>query len=116
MRCENNHIISGKYCPICNSGKTEKKVPKQIRKVSLRRVEQNADYSFVRRIFLEIHPVCEVHNCLCKSEDVHHKKGRLGELLTNITHFLAVCRTCHKYIEEHPDWAKERGYSELRTN
>jgi hypothetical protein len=41
-------------------------------------------------------------------------KGRIGNLLTDPKYFLAVCRQCHNWIEEHPKEAKELGYSVSR--
>jgi hypothetical protein len=41
-------------------------------------------------------------------------KGRIGNLLTDTSHFLAVCRQCHSWIEEHPTEAKELGFSKSR--
>jgi hypothetical protein len=107
------HIKSGSYCKICDT-KPEKKKPKSIRKVSVKRVKENKEYSHRRKLYLELNPVCEVHNCGNKSTEIHHKKGRIGELLIDIEHFLAVCEQCHKYIELNPVWAKIQGYSETR--
>jgi hypothetical protein len=113
MFCENKHYYSGSYCHVCHD-KPEKKKPKGIRRVSLKRVEENKEYSNVRISYLNAYPVCEVHNCNNKSDQIHHKAGRIGGLLLDINHFLAVCDTCHKYIELNPLWAKEHGYSESR--
>ncbi len=113
MRCKNNHIVSGSYCPICET-KPEKKKPKPLRKVSVKRVEENKEYKKVREAYLKIYPVCETFDCNNKSTEIHHKAGRTGELLTDVNHFLAVCIPCHKKIELNPVWAKMLGYSESR--
>ncbi len=105
--------FSGGYCKLC-SEKPEKPKPKPIRKVSLKRIDKNKEYSEVNKQYLKDNPVCEVINCELKSDQVHHKKGRTGDLLTDIKYFLAVCDPCHKYIELNPLWAKEHGYSESR--
>lgn len=107
------HIRSGMRCKICEPP-AEKKSPKPLRKVSEKRKEQNSDYTFLRKTFLEIYPICEVLNCNNKSDQIHHMAGREGERLTDVNHFLAVCDTCHKYIEINPLWAKIQGYSESR--
>jgi len=113
MLCSNKHYYSGDYCHICET-KPEKKKPKSINKVSKKRIDQNKEYSKVRDQYLKIFEVCEVKNCMLPSTQLHHKMGRIGELLTDVNHFLAVCDTCHKYIELNPLWAKEHGYSESR--
>lgn len=81
-----------------------------IRKRSLKRAKQEREYAKLRFAYLNIFRLCQVCGCAYSSE-VHHKKGRIGELLTDTRFFLAVCHTCHQKIELFPDWAKEKGYS-----
>jgi hypothetical protein len=113
MKCDNGHYFSGRYCKICGV-KPQKKKPEPIAKRSKKRAKQERDYEKVRDAYLTVFPICEVHNCGMKSKDVHHKRGRIGSLLTDINYFMAVCRKCHSYIELHPEWAKIQGYSESR--
>lgn len=114
MKCQYGHITTNGYCTICGTGKTEKKKPKPLRKVSKKRIEENKEYSAVAKKYLELFPICEVENCDNKSEQIHHVAGRLGNLLTDTDNFLAVCGICHQYIELNPLWAKEHGYSKTR--
>lgn len=107
------HIKSSSYCKICDT-KPEKKKPKPILKVSVKRAKENKEYSHLRSMYLEMFPVCEVENCNNKSTQIHHKKGRIGSLLTDVEYFLCVCDVCHKYIELNPVLAKIQGYSETR--
>lgn len=100
-------------CKICDPP-AEKKVPKPLRKVSVKRVEENKEYSLVRTAYLKVFPICEVYFCKQQSTEIHHKAGRTGDMLTDTNHFMAVCSTCHKYIELNPVWAKIQGYSESR--
>lgn len=46
--------------------------------------------------------------------DIHHKKGKIGDLLIDTRHFLPVCRACHEFIETNPEIAKDLGFSEDR--
>lgn len=55
------------------------------------------------------HPVCEVCG-LEPSVDLHHKKGRSGDLLFDTKFFMAVSRKCHDRIHQNPKWAKESGF------
>jgi hypothetical protein len=41
-------------------------------------------------------------------------KGRIGPLLLDISNYLAVCRECHKIIEENPEMAKKLNLSKSR--
>lgn len=74
------------------------------------------DYLKIRKEFLKEHPKCEVDKCVKDAKEIHHKKGRTGDLLTDTRYFLAVCSTHHKLIEAKPNWAKENGYSESRLS
>jgi len=40
----------------------------------------------------------------------------VGNLLLDITHWLAVCRACHNWIENSPREAKEMGFSVTRLD
>jgi len=79
-------------------------------------VKLNAAYSVLREQFLKRKPYCEAHlpGCAVNATDVHHKKGRTGALLLDDTEFLAVCRTCHNWIENNHVDAKLLGFSKSR--
>lgn len=101
-----------KFCRKCSNilfpVTIKKKEYKPIKKVSKKQSYRNQKYLKLREEYLENHKLCEV----CKEReatDIHHKAGRIGDNL--FKHFLAVDRECHKWIEEHPEQAKELGYS-----
>lgn len=73
-------------------------------------------YSVLRKSFLERKKKCEarVKGCTGESTDIHHKRGR-GKYHLDERTFLAVCRSCHRWIEEHPKEAKELNLSENRN-
>jgi hypothetical protein len=96
--------------------KTEKKGKKPITKVSAKKKQGLKEYKKVRADYLSKHPICQVDGCRRFASEIHHRAGRTGALLCNVTHFLAVCRTCHQRIELQPAWAKEMGYSESRLS
>lgn len=87
----------------------------RIKKVSKKMAKNNSEYSELRKLFLSKKPMCEakIHNCTLKSTDIHHKKGR-GEYYLDTTTWLSVCRSCHDWIEDNPEDAKELGFSENR--
>ena len=74
-------------------------------------------YNVLAKDFLLDHPVCEaaVTGCSYIATQVHHKRGR-GVYLTDVDTFLAVCNSCHVWIERNPVKAKEAGFSESRLN
>ena len=85
--------------------------PEPIKKVSNKRKVENKEYLKVRKAFLKSFIYCQVKGCKELATEVHHQKGRIGKLLTDINYFLGVCRECHSKIELEPIWAKENGYS-----
>ena len=95
-------------------GEPEKRLKVRIRPISEARSKQVKLYSKLRQIHLIEVPVCEV----CKSRaasEIHHKRGRIGELLNDRTHFLSTCKVCHRLIHQAPKWAAEKGYIESKS-
>lgn len=93
------------------------KFGKPIRKVSVKHQQTINDYKVIRKSFLEKHAVCEakLKDCTGTATEVHHIAGKsCKEQYLNEDNFLPVCRNCHKYIEEHPEFAKENGFSKNR--
>lgn len=72
------------------------------------------EYLKVRAEFLKVHKVCQFGTCTKLATEVHHKKGRGKRYKTDPKTFMAVCSGHHKFIEQHPHFAKEKGYSESR--
>ena len=87
----------------------------KIRPRSVKRLKQERQYLKLRKAFLDAHPMCQVKGCGMPADDIHHRAGRTGDKLTDISLFMAVCRPHHNYIESHPAEAKEHGYSLIRT-
>lgn len=105
-------INEGRYCRIhLKETFTPYAKPK---KENDNRKEQNKQYRKEARRFITTHPRCAV--CSQPSTEVHHKAGRIGELLLDQTKWLAVCSDCHVKITEDSDWAIRKGYSESRLN
>jgi len=81
---------------------------------SQKRSKEERLYSAKRIIFLQEHPMCEAHLpgiCTEHAQEVHHKKGRIGDDLLDETHWLALCHMCHDYIENNREFAMEKGFS-----
>lgn len=103
-----------KYCKDCWHKLDE---PKKISPVSKKMKVVMDEYSKKRAAFLIVHSKCQakLQGCTADATDVHHKAGR-GENHLKISTWLAVCRSCHSWIELNPTEAKELGYSENRLN
>lgn len=89
-----------------------------MRNRSKKRSKQEREYLKENKKFLEDNPYCKAeiqcHGML--SNQVHHMKGRIGDLLLNKDFWLPVCTQCHDWIENHPLEAKEKGLSLSRLS
>ena len=104
-----------KYCKQCWYD-IEK--PKSISPVSKKRQVEMDEYGKKRTAFLIVKPNCEAKlvGCTGIATDVHHKAGRVGDNYLKVGTWLAVCRSCHSWIELNSEAAKELGFSESRLN
>jgi hypothetical protein len=93
--------------------KSIKKQPK-IKHRSTKGAKEDKIYLELNRKYLKEHPICECCQ-VAKSTEVHHRKGR-GIWLLIVKYFMAICRACHREIENNPEWAKANGYSLSRLN
>lgn len=84
-----------------------------IRRRSPKRAKQEREYKKLRDKWIEGK---ECERCGGEATEVHHAKGRLGALLTDTEHFVALCRACHSWVESHPAESKRLGYSKSRLN
>jgi hypothetical protein len=45
-----------------------------------------------------------------RTQDLHHRKGRRGKMLTDERHFLAVSRLAHDWIHSHGTQSRSMGW------
>lgn len=83
---------------------------KPIRRVSKVRRTRLTRYAELRLEFLREHLWCEVGDCKKPSTQVHHKAGRLGQRLLDFENCMAICFSHHRYLHDHPAWARANGY------
>lgn len=90
----------------------------KIRKVSKKQASKLNVYLKLRASYLTAHSYCQAKtdNCSYNSTEIHHRRGRIGNDLTDVNYFLAVCRNCHNWIEDNPKEAKELGFSVSRLS
>jgi hypothetical protein len=92
---------------------SEPKAKTRIKPVSDKQADRNEVYMGIRNMFLKFNPRCCVH-LHCRATQVHHAKGRIGDLLYDVRYFKGVCDAGHHWIELHPEEAKELGFSDFR--
>jgi hypothetical protein len=91
--------------------KTKQSPAYRIKSVSTKKLAELKEYRVVRDGYLDTHKLCEHPECSNPSEDLHHAKGRVGSLLTDVRYFKALCRKCHRWVEDNPEQAKALGLS-----
>jgi hypothetical protein len=74
-----------------------------------KRAKQKAEYLKLRRQWLKEHETCEAPMCMGRATEIHHKRGRIGELLNDTRYWLALCEPCHRWVHEHPKAARDAG-------
>jgi hypothetical protein len=93
---------------------TPKKAKKPLRRVSKKTSQKLSRISRLKKEFI-VGKICPIYPHL-KCVDVHHMKGRAGDLLLDTRFWLAVSRKAHVKIELNPTWAREQGYSLPRNS
>jgi hypothetical protein len=82
----------------------------RLRKVSKARARELKAYATMRQMFLRKNPFCEFDAmCLRHSVDIHHIRGRRGNLLTDERYLMAICREHHDWIHSNSRKAREMG-------
>ena len=91
------------------------KKPSPIKKISDKQLEHLSKYRNLRNEFMK-EKKCEakLRGCTITATDIHHAMGRVGDLLIDVSNFVALCRNCHTFIELNPDFAKKNGFSKNR--
>lgn len=83
----------------------------KIKSVSDKRLIELKEYRVVRDAYMRDHKICEHPECSSPSTELHHRKGRIGKLLTDSRYFCALCHDHHEWAEKNPILAKELGLS-----
>lgn len=82
----------------------------RLRRVSKKRAMELRAYAIMRPIFLAANPFCEFDPmCLKRAVDIHHIRGRAGNLITDERYLMAICREHHAWIHSHAKKAREMG-------
>jgi hypothetical protein len=87
-----------------------------VKKISNKQAARLRKYRPIAKKFKEEHPECEarIKGCQFHTHHVHHRAGKIGELLFKVAFFLPCCWFCHGWIENNPLKSYELGFSEHR--
>lgn len=90
-----------RYTPLKSGGR--------LRNASSKRQREYKEYGKAKKAYLALHPQCE--RCKNKkSDDIHHKAGRVGQWLCRYEYFAALCRECHDFCHRNPKEARKAGW------
>ena len=101
---------SGDWCKNCDTILIEKKKPvKSLKKRSEKGEKEDIIYRALRLKFLRENPRCKLYPDK-KATTVHHSRGR-GKYYLDVKTWIPLSFEAHVYIETHPGFAYENGYS-----
>ena len=116
--CQNPRFSKG-FCSYHQNERTDEKwlnkksksgiKKKSFNPISKKMADELAIYRVARDKYMDEHEICEYEGCSALANDLHHENGR-GINLYNVDYFMAVCRSHHNYIHEHPKDSREKGY------
>ena len=110
-----------RYCKRCWCAQQQsvvKPINKKLPRRSPKRSAQDKEYSSLRASFLLSSSLCTARipgHCTINATDVHHKKGRAGDLLLDTTYWMPVCRACHTWIDANSQAAEDLGFTIKRS-
>ena len=87
----------------------EIKKPKKIKQRSKKLEDKNKVYLKINKEYLKKNPLCEC-GCGQSSTEIHHKGGRIGDMLVDTFGFMAVNSVCHRLIHDDHEFALNKGY------
>lgn len=100
---------------------SKKRAP--IKKKSRLQIKRDAKYFKAKKEYLEEldDPMCQMRlSPECRgnqqvASEIHHQKGKIGDLYWDTRFFMPACRKCHDYELTHDAEAKEKGVTLYRN-
>jgi hypothetical protein len=93
--------------------RTKLKSSAPLKAISNKRAKQNDEYKRVKAAWINQRERENRMGCdgcaMYRGSELHHRRGRIGRLLTFTPEFRWLCRDCHNAVHEHPAWARECG-------
>lgn len=95
--------VTGSIAKKGSKGEVKNNTRYKIKPISDKLAKKHREYRPLRDKYMKF------KGCNKPSNDLHHK-ARRGKNLCNVETFMAVCRTCHNWIEDNPTKSRELGY------
>ena len=108
--------VGSEYCIGHKKMMGSEKVKQQkslIAKQSEKRKSDQKEYRKIVKEMLSKDASCKVRSPVCtkKAQGLHHKQKRSPGNLTDKSKLIPSCNPCNLYIENYPEWAKEKGFT-----
>ena len=95
--------VPGSFVPSRTESRT------RVRARSKRMESKMAQYRKLKDEFLRAFPNCQCGGCRNASQEIHHARGRVGSLLLDWRYWLALYRSCHRWLGDNPVKARSHG-------
>lgn len=93
-----------------------KPVSKPIADKSAKRAALDKEYKALVKELLKQNNQCEVKapGCTKIAQGMHHVQKRTEKNMLDVKNLVRACNHCNGYIEKHPLWALEQGFSKSK--
>ena len=81
-----------------------------MRHISLKRQQQMRHYLKLRKKYFDAYPWCQFPGCDRPSAVIHHRRGRFGARLNDVTWWAASCVEHNDFAETHTGEALRLGW------
>lgn len=120
--CGSNKVEANNLCASCaheirKAARVKVKVVKPVKRISDKEAKRLAKYHKLREGYLNAHLLCQAKIkdvCTLIATEIHHTAKRVGDNLTDVESFLAVCPHCHRHIESVMSANERRGKGFLK--
>jgi hypothetical protein len=74
--------------------------------------QRKKEYKKKSKDFRESNPICQIKSPVCtgQTNGVHHKAGKIGDLLNDEKYWMAACNPCNGWIEDNDAEARKLGF------
>lgn len=99
----------GKITPKVKESGLKPPKSKRIKPISDKQLVMLAEYRLVRDKYFKDNPICEFKGCYSTELTLHHRAGKIGDLLTDSRYFCSLCFEHHRWVHDNDFEARELG-------
>lgn len=99
----------GKITPKVKESSLKPPKSKRIKPISDKQLVRLAEYRLVRDKYFKDNPICEFKGCYSTELTLHHRAGKIGDLLTDSRYFCSLCFEHHRWVHDNDFEARKLG-------